>query len=163
MARRSKTQSKVTLPAHAPAWTLLFLQTLGGTGNVTAACKAADVSRQTVYRHREQFPEFAKAWDDSMEDALDKLEGTLWKLGADGNTRAIELVLKARRPIFREGNKQEVTVNNNNVNLVNGEDPLDVLHARLNDMRERMIESGMIKAQIAIMEAEDTEASNSKA
>jgi hypothetical protein len=98
-----------------------------------------------------------------LEDALDKLEGVLWKEGANGHIRAIELVLKARRPIFREGNKQEVTVNNNNVNLVNGDDPLDVLHARLNDMRERMIESGMIKAQIAIMEAEDTEASNSKA
>jgi len=163
MAGRSKKKKNETFPAHAPAWSLLFLQTLGATGNVSAACKAADVSRATVHRHRAKYPEFAEAWDDSLEDALDKLEGVLWKEGANGHIRAIELVLKARRPIFREGNKQEVTVNNNNVNLVNGEDPLDVLHARLNDMRERMIESGMIKAQIAIMEAEDAEASNSKA
>jgi hypothetical protein len=67
MAGRSKNKKKVTFPAHAPEWSLLFLQTVGATGNVAAACKAAGVSRQTVYRHREQFPEFAKAWDDSLE------------------------------------------------------------------------------------------------
>lgn len=157
MAGHSKNKKKVTFPAHAPDWTLLFLQTLGGTGNVTAACKAADVSRQTVYRHRDKYPEFADAWDGSMEEALDKLEGTLWKLGADGNTRAIELVLKARRPIFREGHKQEVTVNNNNLTLVDGQDPIELLHSRLDDMRVRMIEGRVIKADATVLEPEDAE------
>lgn len=158
MAGRSKNKKKVTFPAHAPEWSLLFLQTLGSTGNVAAACRAADISRKTAYKHRDKYPEFADAWDGSMEEALDKLEGTLWKLGADGNTRAIELVLKARRPIFREGHKSEVVVNNN-VNLVDGQDPLDLLHTRLDDMRERMIESGIIEAEFKVLETEDAEAS----
>ena len=146
MAGRKARKKGETFPAHAPAWSLLFLQTLGATGNVSAACKAANVSRATVHRHRAKYPEFAEAWDDSLEDALDKLEGVLWKEGANGHIRAIELVLKARRPIFREGHKSEVVVNNN-VNLIDGQDPLDLLHSRLDDMRERMIESGIIEAE----------------
>lgn len=140
MAKKGK--KKRTLPAHAPEWTLLFLQTLSSTGNVTAACRAADVGRRTVYEHREKYPQFADAWDDSLEAALDKLEGVLWKVGADGNTRAIELVLKARRPIFREGHKSEVNVNNNTL-VIEGQDPLDLLKSRMADMRERMIEGGV--------------------
>ncbi len=142
MAGRSKKKKNETFPAHAPAWSLLFLQTLGATGNVTAACKAADVSRATVHRHRAKYPEFAEAWDDSLEDALDKLEGVLWKEGANGHIRAIELVLKARRPIFREGHKSEVNVNNNTL-VIEGQDPLDLLRSRMADMRERMIEGGV--------------------
>lgn len=158
MAGRKARKKGETFPAHAPAWSLLFLQTLGATGNVSAACKAADVSRATVHRHKAKYPEFAEAWDDSLEDALDKLEGVLWKEGANGHIRAIELVLKARRPIFREGHKSEVVVNNN-VNLIDGQDPLDLLHSRLDDMRERMIESGIIEAEFKVLENEDAEAS----
>lgn len=142
MAGRSKKKKNETFPAHAPAWSLLFLQTLGATGNVTAACKAADVSRATVHRHRDKYPEFQEAWDNSLEDALDKLEGVLWKEGANGHIRAIELVLKARRPIFREGHKSEVNVNNNTL-VIEGQDPLDLLKSRMADMRERMIEGGV--------------------
>ena len=158
MAGRKARKKGETFPAHAPAWSLLFLQTLGATGNVSAACKAADVSRATVHRHKAKYPEFAEAWDDSLEDALDKLEGVLWKEGANGHIRAIELVLKARRPIFREGHKSEVVVNNN-VNLIDGQDPLDLLHSRLDDMRKRMIESGIIEAEFKVLENEDAEAS----
>lgn len=143
MAGRKAKKKNETFPAHAPAWSLLFLQTLGATGNVSAACKAADVSRATVHRHKAKYPEFADAWEGSMEDALDKLEGVLWKEGANGHIRAIELVLKARRPMFREGHKAEVTVNNS-LTLVDGQDPIELLHARLGDMRERMIESEAI-------------------
>jgi hypothetical protein len=151
MAGRSKKKKNETFPAHAPAWSLLFLQTLGATGNVSAACKAADVSRATVHRHRAKYPEFAEAWDDSLEDALDKLEGVLWKEGANGHIRAIELVLKARRPMFREGHKSEVTVNNNQI-VIDGQDPLDLLHERLGQMRERMIQGGVIEAEFREIE-----------
>ena len=108
-----KVKKTRTLPAHAPEWVTMFILTLSSTGNVTAACRAANVPRRTVYDHREAYPEFAAIWDDSLEESLDKLEGKLWSMGAGGNTRAIELVLKARRPIFREGhNSMNVQVNN---------------------------------------------------
>jgi hypothetical protein len=146
MAGRSKNKKKVTFPAHAPEWSLLFLQTVGATGNVAAACKAAGVSRQTVYRHREQFPEFAKAWDDSLETALDKLEGVLWKEGANGHIRAIELVLKARRPMFREGHNSQVAVQvNNYMSPEEEQQQSDALMADVDAMTARMVEHRMIE------------------
>tara|TARA_R110000751_G_scaffold8906_1_gene34493 strand:+ start:266 stop:766 length:501 start_codon:yes stop_codon:yes gene_type:complete len=161
MAGRKAKKKNETFPAHAPVWSLLFLQTLGATGNVSAACKAADVSRATVHRHRAKYPEFAEAWDGSMEEALDKLEGVLWREGANGHIRAIELVLKARRPMFREGHKSEVTVNNNSLTLIDGQDPIDLLNSRMNDMRQRMIASErastdkIIEASVEILETEN--------
>tara|TARA_R110002153_G_scaffold7374_1_gene33101 strand:+ start:371 stop:871 length:501 start_codon:yes stop_codon:yes gene_type:complete len=161
MAGRKAKKKNETFPAHAPVWSLLFLQTLGATGNVSAACKAADVSRATVHRHRAKYPEFAEAWDGSMEQALDKLEGVLWREGANGHIRAIELVLKARRPMFREGHKSEVTVNNNSLTLIDGQDPIDLLNSRMNDMRQRMIASErastdkIIEASVEILETEN--------
>jgi hypothetical protein len=161
MAGRKAKKKNETFPAHAPDWTLLFLQTLGATGNVSAACKAADVSRATVHRHRAKYPEFAEAWDGSMEEALDKLEGVLWREGANGHIRAIELVLKARRPMFREGHKSEVTVNNNSLTLIDGQDPIDLLNSRMNDMRQRMIASErastdkIIEASVEVLETEN--------
>ena len=144
MAGHKIKKNKRTLPAHAPEWTLLFLQTLGSTGNVTAALRAANVSRTTVYEHRKLYPQFAEAWEGSMEDALDKLEGVLWKVGADGNTRAIELVLKARRPIFREGNNSvNVQVNN----IMSPEEERQHSEAMMNEVdliTARMIEHKMI-------------------
>ncbi len=141
MAGRKKKQ---TLPAHAPAWSLNFLLTLSATGNVTAACRAADVSRAMVYEHKDKYPEFAAAWDGSLEDALDKLEGKLWQMGAGGNTRAIELVLKARRPIFREGNNSvNVQVNN----IMSPEEERQHSEAMMNEVdliTARMIEHKMI-------------------
>jgi hypothetical protein len=150
MAGRKAKKKNETFPAHAPDWTLLFLQTLGATGNVSAACKAADVSRATVHRHRAKYPEFAEAWDGSMEEALDKLEGVLWREGANGHIRAIELVLKARRPMFREGHKSEVTVNNNTL-IVEGKDPLELLHQRLDDVRERQVRHGIVDVETKIL------------
>jgi len=161
MAGRKAKKKNETFPAHAPVWSLLFLQTLGATGNVSAACKAADVSRATVHRHRAKYPEFAEAWDGSMEEALDKLEGVLWREGANGHIRAIELVLKARRPMFREGHKSEVTVNNNSLTLIDGQDPIDLLNSRMNDMRQRMIASErastdkIIEASVEVLETEN--------
>jgi hypothetical protein len=133
-----------TLPAHAPEWVTMFILTLSSTGNVTAACRAANVPRRTVYDHREAYPQFAAIWDDSLEESLDKLEGKLWSMGANGNTRAIELVLKARRPIFREGNNSvNVQVNN----IMSPEEERQHSEAMMNEVdliTARMIEHKMI-------------------
>tara|TARA_R110000744_G_scaffold209141_3_gene327985 strand:- start:764 stop:1222 length:459 start_codon:yes stop_codon:yes gene_type:complete len=146
-----KVKKNETFPAHAPAWSLLFLQTLGGTGNVTAACKAADVSRKTVYGHRDKFPEFAEAWENSLEDALDKLEGVLWKEGATGHIRAIELVLKARRPIFREGNNSMNVQVNNYMSPEEERQQSETLMGTVDEITARMVEHRMIE------EADDEE------
>ena len=50
-------------------WTQPFLEAFAEYGTVTHACRAAGVSRATVYRHREDHPEFAEQWA-AVEDGV---------------------------------------------------------------------------------------------
>lgn len=43
-------------------------------GNVSRACEAVDIARQTAYEWREEDTEFAKSWDRAKEIGLDTLE-----------------------------------------------------------------------------------------
>ena len=51
---------------------------------MSAAAIAAGVSRQTPYQVREREPDFAKQWDDALEEAYDKLEAEAWRRGVEG-------------------------------------------------------------------------------
>ncbi len=56
-----------------PRWRAAFLGALRTTGMVSAACRLAGVGRRTVYDHREADPEFAKAWDEALDESADLL------------------------------------------------------------------------------------------
>ena len=62
--------------------------------------KAAGVSRQTVYRWRQEDFEFAEAWDEAHENAVDVVENVIYQQAAGGNTLAAFFYLKAHRPIY---------------------------------------------------------------
>lgn len=51
-----------------------FLTALAQLGVVTAAAEAAGINRVTAWRWREADEEFAKAWDDAIEQAADRIE-----------------------------------------------------------------------------------------
>ena len=51
-----------------------FLTALAGRGIVADACRAADVSRQTAYVHRDKDEAFAQVWQDAVDDWADVLE-----------------------------------------------------------------------------------------
>jgi hypothetical protein len=55
-------------------WQPAFLSALREVGVVRDACEAAGVSRTTAYRQRNEDPEFAREWDESIQDAADLLE-----------------------------------------------------------------------------------------
>lgn len=74
----------------------LFLKELSETGNVSAACAAAKISRPTAYTHKREDAIFAQAWEDALESAADILE-------AEARRRAYEGVSE---PVFYKG--QEV-------------------------------------------------------
>lgn len=69
------------------------MSALAETGNVTLAASAAGVNRATPYRWRQDDPDFARAWEDAMEAAADKLEQEAWR-------RAVEGV---EEPVYRGG------------------------------------------------------------
>jgi hypothetical protein len=101
----------------------LFLETLAATGNVSAAARAAAVARSTCYRSRQVDPDFAEAWADAAEEAVDQLEAEARRRALEGverplvgagklirdddgkvvmvreyNDRLLEFLLKAHRP-----------------------------------------------------------------
>ena len=46
---------------------------------ITTACEAAQVSRQTFYDWKENDPDFAKAYEEILEDGLDYAEGVVFE------------------------------------------------------------------------------------
>lgn len=55
-------------------WMPAFIAALRDTGVVRHAYEAAGMGRTVVYDARKKNPEFAKAWDDAVQDAADLLE-----------------------------------------------------------------------------------------
>lgn len=66
-----------------------FIDALRNSGNVTEACRAADVSRVWAYERRANDPAFAAQWEEALEIAIDSLEGEAWRRGRDGTEEYI--------------------------------------------------------------------------
>jgi hypothetical protein len=96
--KMTEKRTKKAPPKLRRDWRPTFLTTLAKMGNVSRACKAAHISRQTAYASRVDTA-FSAAWDDGLEEAADQLEAEAWRRAKDG-------VLK---PIF-QGGKQVGTV-----------------------------------------------------
>jgi hypothetical protein len=61
-----------------------FLDALRLSPNVTAAAAAAGHNRRAFYRVRNRDREFAEAWDEVLEEALDRLEAAMYRYGTEG-------------------------------------------------------------------------------
>lgn len=77
-----------------------FLKELARRGNVSAAARKAKVGRRTAYEWYEADAEFAAAWDEALEVAIDALEGEAWRRAQTGVLKPVyqrgELVGKVR-------------------------------------------------------------------
>lgn len=88
-ARRGQTPKKRGRP-----WVKPFLESLRLTGNVSEACRAADLGcRDTAYKLYRGDPEFARLWDEAVDEAMDRLEEEARRRAVDGT----------RRPVFYKG------------------------------------------------------------
>lgn len=67
----------------ADHWVTPFLSALRATGVVVRAANAAGISTTLAYARRKSDADFAAAWDNAMEDAIDVLE-------AEARRRAVE-------------------------------------------------------------------------
>lgn len=78
-------------------------------GTVTAACKKAQIGRQTWYNWIEDDEDFAKAAKDAYEQVTDDIEQTSIEKGRDGGdtTMCIFLMKNRRHEVY--GEKQHVT------------------------------------------------------
>lgn len=75
-----------------------FIEALRETCNVSHSARVAGVGRRTVYQWRDADPEFAAAWEEAEEEAVDKLELAARQRAIDSSDRMMEILLKAHRP-----------------------------------------------------------------
>lgn len=61
-----------------------FLSALSTSANVTLSAAQAGVSRAVAYKRRSKDPEFAKLWDEAVEEALDLLEAEVQRRAFQG-------------------------------------------------------------------------------
>ena len=59
---------------HHFDWKPAFLAALRELPVIAHACKAVGIERSTAYRAREADEDFAQAWDDAMEEGIDRAE-----------------------------------------------------------------------------------------
>lgn len=109
----------------------LFLEELSKRGIVSDACKVIGIARQTAYQWRDQDAEFAAAWADALDRAIDTAEAAAWQRAVDGidkpligrigkdqdgvievikeySDTLLTLILKANRPDkYREKSREE--------------------------------------------------------
>lgn len=74
-----------------------FLAQLRLVPNVSAAARAAKISRNAAYTWRDEDPDFAAAWEDAINEAVDDLEQVAWERAKDQSDRMMEILLKAHR------------------------------------------------------------------
>lgn len=80
------------------SWHARFIEILSQSCNVTLACKGAGVDRTNAYIHRKEIPDFARAWDDAIEQAVDILEAEAWQRARKQSDVLMIFLLKAHKP-----------------------------------------------------------------
>lgn len=146
-----------------------FLCELRETCNVTLAARAAGVSRQRAYQVREAEPDFAKLWDDALQEGIDLLEHEAQRrafAGVDkpvfyqgyecGRVREYSdtltiFLLKAHRPDrFRDNSKVELA---GSLDLRNVPD--DELQAELASLTAQLAAAGILPGAAPAVDLND--------
>lgn len=90
----------------------LFLEALRNSANVRIACLRSSISRRAAYEWRRDDQEFAREWNDVIEDAVDLLEAEAWQRARGGTSDTLLIfLLKAHRPaVYRETFNHQIVV-----------------------------------------------------
>jgi hypothetical protein len=91
--KKGKTKKQVDTSWHAR-----FINILSQSCNVTLACKGAAIDRTTAYAHRKEMPDFANAWEEAIEQAVDILEAEAWQRARKQSDVLMIFLLKAHKP-----------------------------------------------------------------
>lgn len=70
--------------ARIKRWVGPFLEALEDTGMVTEACRRAGVGRTTAYVHRQHDEDFALAWHEVEERAIERMEREAYRRAVEG-------------------------------------------------------------------------------
>lgn len=85
------------------AWIEKFLKALAQNGNVSEACRRANVSKNTVYEWRKKDEAFKERWEQALEDAIESLELIAWRRAKATSDTLVIFLLKSLKPtVYRE-------------------------------------------------------------
>lgn len=91
-------------------WKPAFLEALRNVPVIRHACEAVGVNRTTAWRAREADEEFAKAWDDAMEEGVDRAEQEAFRRAVVGFEEPVvdkgRLAYRYERHVDPDGNEQ---------------------------------------------------------
>jgi hypothetical protein len=79
-------------------WQARFLAALAKVPSVSHAAKAAGVHRSTCYEWRDTDPQFAKAWEQSLETAVDSLVVAAFQRALRSSDTLLTFLLRCHRP-----------------------------------------------------------------
>lgn len=112
--KKQTTQPKVTLKkkrgkaTHNPQWQAKFLELFGFSMNVVLSAKGAGVDRQTIYRERRRNPEFAAAYEEAKQEAIERLEADAYDRAKKASDTLLIFLLKSHKPeVYRENLHQQ--------------------------------------------------------
>lgn len=107
------TQKRVSQRTAAPkddSWHDAFLADLAENCNVAHAYRVAGVAKSTAYKHRDEDPEFAAAWEDAIEAGIQALELAARRRAMSVSDTLAIFLLKSHRPdVYRENKRTELT------------------------------------------------------
>lgn len=84
------------------SWEATFLAILATTASVKYACAQARITRDTAYKHKKLFPDFAAAWADAKADGIDDLVFTARTRALAGSDLLLMFLIKQADPSFRD-------------------------------------------------------------
>jgi hypothetical protein len=87
------------------SWHETFLEALSRLGNVSAATRAAGVSKDTVFEHRKKYASFARRWTQSLETSVELLEQEAWRRATVGTE-----VVRTMERVNPDGSRVSETV-----------------------------------------------------
>lgn len=110
--RKKKTAPKKSTPKKRGAgeWKPIFLASLATSGNVRLSCEKAGIARRIAYTWKEKDEEFARQWDEAIDEAVDILEAIATQRARTTSDTLLIFLLKAHRPEkYRERWQGEIT------------------------------------------------------
>ena len=78
-----------TAAKRRPSKKTAFLSALTETVNVTLACRGAGIPRRSAYDWRENDEDFARRWDEALDEGIDLLEAELQRRAFEGTERPV--------------------------------------------------------------------------
>lgn len=148
-----------------PPWQARYALALRQYGGIThLACRVAKVSRETVEKHQEGSPEFAKACADAVEDSTDLVEAASFRGATVGdlqpvyqqgqlvgykrvrNVKDAEIMLKLRGRLKEES---EITLKQTG--------KVEVVHSAQVAQRVASVAEKLFGGKVAVIDAESVE------